>query len=182
MEVYVARQPVLDKDKKTYGYELLFRDGMSNAFPDIDGDTATSKLLSNTFFSIGIEKITGGKMALINFTEELLLKKLPLMFPSDKIMVEVLEDVEPGEEVVRACKEIAGKGYEVALDDFFYRADLDPLLNLAKVIKIDFMATSMDEIKPPSGCSSTILHAPDFNDTFHNVTLGFSQEIYSSSQ
>ncbi|MCP4577535.1 MAG: HDOD domain-containing protein [Deltaproteobacteria bacterium] len=147
MEVYVARQPVLDKNKKTYGYELLFRDGMSNAFPDIGGDTATSKVLSNTFFSIGIEKITGGKKALINFTEDLLLKKLPLMFPPEKIMVEVLEDVEPGKEVINACKEIAEKGYEVALDDFFYKADLDPLIALARVIKIDFMATPMDEIR-----------------------------------
>ena len=81
MEVYVARQPVLDRNKKTYGYELLFRGGMTNVFPGIDGDTATSKVLSNSFFSIGIEQVTGGKKALINFTEELLIKKIPLMFP-----------------------------------------------------------------------------------------------------
>jgi len=61
MEVYVARQPVLDRSKNTIGYELLFRGGMTNAFPDIDGDTATSKLLSNSFFSIGMDQITGGK-------------------------------------------------------------------------------------------------------------------------
>lgn len=147
MEVYVARQPVLDRSKNTIGYELLFRGGMTNAFPDIDGDTATSKLLSNSFFSIGIEQITGGKKALINFTQELLIKKLPLMFPREKIMVEVLEDVEPDKEVIDACKEIAKKGYDIALDDFFYKPELEPLIALAKVIKLDFMAASIDEIK-----------------------------------
>ena len=68
MEVYVARQPIFDKDKKIYGYELLFRDSMSNYFPDIDGDTATSKLLSNSFLTIGIEDIIGKGFAFINFT------------------------------------------------------------------------------------------------------------------
>ena len=113
MEVYVARQPVLDRNKKTYGYELLFREDMTNVFPGIDGDTATSKVLSDSFFSIGIEQITGGKKALINFTEELLIKKIPLMFPHEKVMVEVLEEVQPKKEVVIA-RQLAmyfAKGY-----------------------------------------------------------------------
>ncbi len=147
MEIYVARQPVLDRNKNTYGYELLFRDGMTNAFPDIDGDEATSKILSNSFFSIGIEKITGGKKAFINFTEKLLIHKLPLMFPNDKIIVEVLEDVKPRKEVIKACKKIVEKGYDLALDDFFYQPDLEPLISMSKIIKMDFMATSIDEIK-----------------------------------
>jgi EAL and modified HD-GYP domain-containing signal transduction protein len=61
MEIYIARQPIFKRNKKLYGYELLFRGGMSNAFPDIDGDTAPSKLLSNNFFSIGINQLTGGR-------------------------------------------------------------------------------------------------------------------------
>ena len=95
MKVYVARQPIFKKNKKLYGYELLFRGGMSNAFPDIDGDTATSKLLSNSFLNIGIDQLTGGKVAFINFTQELLIKKIPMMFPIENMMVEILEDVSP---------------------------------------------------------------------------------------
>ena len=147
MEVYVARQPVLDKNKRTFGYELLFRGGMTNVFPEIDGDRATSELLSNSFFSIGIEKITGGKKALINFTEELLIRRLPLMFPRDKIMVEVLEDVEPGREVIEACRELVEKGYKMVLDDFFYKPELEPLIALAKIIKVDFIAMPLSEIR-----------------------------------
>ncbi len=147
MDIYVARQPVLDHNKKTCGYELLFRDGLSNAFPEIDGDTATSKLLSNSFFSIGMEQITGGKKAWINFTEKMLTAKIPLMFPSKKITIEVLEDVEAAPEVVHACREFATQDYDVALDDFVYRNDLVPLISLANTIKIDFMATSVEEIR-----------------------------------
>ncbi|SPD76441.1 putative EAL and modified HD-GYP domain-containing signal transduction protein [uncultured Desulfobacterium sp.] len=147
MEVYVARQPILGKNRTTYGYELLFRGGMTNAFPDIDGDTATSSVLSNSFFSIGMEQIIGGKKALINFTQELLVKKVPMIFPNKKIVVEVLEDVEPAEDVIAACKRIKDGGFDLALDDFFYKSGMEPLIELAKIIKIDFMATPIDEIR-----------------------------------
>ena len=147
MEIYVARQPVFNKNKRLYGYELLFRDGLSNAFPDIDGDTATSKLLSNSFFSIGMNQLTSGKTAFINFPQSLLLKKIPMMFPSEKMIVEVLEDVDPTEQVISACNDIAKAGYSLALDDFVFKNEMQPLIELADIIKIDFMLTPIDEIQ-----------------------------------
>jgi c-di-GMP-related signal transduction protein len=147
MEVYVARQPIFNKNKKLYGYELLFRDGLSNVFPDIDGDTATSQLLSNSFFSIGMNQLTSGKTAFINFPQSLLLKKIPMMFPSEKMMVEILEDVDPNEQVINACTDIAEAGYSLALDDFVFKNELQPLIELADIIKIDFMLTPIDEIQ-----------------------------------
>ena len=146
MEVFVARQPIFDRNMKIFGYELLFRDSMSNVFPEIDGDTATSKLLANSFFAIGMNHITRGKKAFVNFTQELLVKKVPLMFPADDIIVEILEDVEPEEHVVNACQEIARNGYKMALDDFFYRADLLPLIALAEVIKFDLRLTPLEQV------------------------------------
>ena len=146
MEVYVARQPIFNAEKELFGYELLFREGMSNYFPDIDGSTATSHVLYNSFFTIGIDKIIGDNTAFINFTEDLLLKKLPLMFPPEKVVVEVLENVEPKDEVVAACKEIADQGYHLALDDFFYNKELESLIALANIIKFDFQATSFEKV------------------------------------
>ena len=146
MEIYVARQPIFKKNKKVLGYELLFREGMDNVFPDIDGDTATSKLLSNTFFSIGIEKITGNNLAFINFTEDLLMKHVPSMFPKDHVVVELLEHVRPVEEVVEACKGLKSKGYQIALDDFSYSAEMAPLIELADIIKLDFRGTPPNDI------------------------------------
>ena len=110
MEVYVARQPIFKKNKTIFGYELLFRGDMSNYFPEINQDTATSNLLSNSFLNMGIESITGRKTAFINFTENLLLRKLPLLFPREKLVVEILEDVEPTLDVIDVCKEIHRKG------------------------------------------------------------------------
>lgn len=147
MDVFVARQPIFNRDKNIYGYELLFREGTANFFTGIDGNTATSKVLSNTFFTIGIEQLTGNHLAFINFTQDLLLQYIPRLFPREKLVIEVLEDIKPDEEIVNACKTLSQKGYQIALDDFLYRPDMKDLIALADIIKFDFRATKPDEIK-----------------------------------
>src|SRR5208283_1617606 len=147
MDVYVARQPILDRKKSLFAYELLFRDGLANYMPNIDGDTATSKLLSSSFLTIGIDKITFGKRAFVNFTQNLLETDIPLMFPKETTVVEILEDVNPTALVTEACRKLSAKGYSLALDDFVFKLELTPLIELADIIKIDFRATSYSEIK-----------------------------------
>ncbi|MBA3008394.1 MAG: HDOD domain-containing protein [Desulfocapsa sp.] len=146
MDVFVARQPIFNRHRRIFAYELLFRDGNSNAFPGIDGDEATSSLLSSSFFTVGIEQIASGHRAFINFTEEMLLRGVPSMFPARSIVVEILEDVAPSEEVIAACSTLVSKGYMLALDDFIYSRDRIPLLELVKIIKVDFMQSSNEQI------------------------------------
>lgn len=146
MDAFVARQPIFHASKKLFAYELLFRTGMSNAFPGIDGGTATSSLLSSSFFTVGIERISGGKLVFINFTEELLRRGVPTLFPKSEIVVEILEDVEPTEEVIEACRDLQQKGYLLALDDFVFRDNLQPLIDMARIIKIDFRLTPLEEV------------------------------------
>jgi EAL and modified HD-GYP domain-containing signal transduction protein len=120
---------------------------MSNAFPDIDGETATSSLLSSSFFTVGIEKISGEKKVFINFTEQLLIKGTAEMFPAGKVVVEILEDVPATDEIVNCCLQLAQTGYMLALDDFVYDKNLQPLIEIADIIKIDFRLTPMTRIK-----------------------------------
>lgn len=146
MDVFVARQPIFDRNKTLYAYELLFRTGLSNSFPDIDEEIATTSLLSSSFFTVGIDKVTAGKIAFINFTEELIEKGTPQLFCSGKMMVEILENVAPSKEVIASCKELKEQGYEIALDDFVYDKKFDDLLYLSDIIKIDFRTTSQEKI------------------------------------
>ncbi|MGD8845240.1 MAG: HDOD domain-containing protein [Desulfobacteraceae bacterium] len=146
MAAYVARQPIFDHRKKISGYELLFRDRMAKYNPSVDGDVATSTVLSNSYFSIGMESLVGDKRSFINFTQSLLLQKLPLLLPTQSTVIEILEDVNPTEELVTACQEMAKQGYHFALDDFIYTPKLQPLIELANIIKFDFRLSSMDEI------------------------------------
>ena len=151
MDAYIARQPILDRKKTLFAYELLFRDGLSNYFPQVDGDTATSKVLSSSFLTIGIERITGGKRAFINFTQNLLLTDIPSMFPPESTVVEILEDVKPDQAVIESCSKLSKAGYYLALDDFIFKPGMQALIKLADIIKIDFRLMPMDEIKKIAG-------------------------------
>jgi EAL and modified HD-GYP domain-containing signal transduction protein len=147
MDAYVARQPIFDHCRKIAGYELLFRDQLAQYDPGIDGDMATSTVLSNSYFSIGMENLVGDKRSFINFTESLLVQKFPLLLPNDSTVIEILEDVNPTPALIGACQEMARQGYTFALDDFVYTPELQPLIALADIIKFDFQLSSLDEIQ-----------------------------------
>jgi EAL and modified HD-GYP domain-containing signal transduction protein len=147
MDVHVARQPILLRDQRLFGYELLFRGGATNAFPGIDGDTATSSVLTDSFLTIGMDRLAGNKPVFINFTRELLLKKIPTLFPPKKLVVEILEDLQPDPDLIDACRQITAAGYQMVLDDFVYRPELEPFMALASIIKIDVRISEMLQIK-----------------------------------
>jgi EAL and modified HD-GYP domain-containing signal transduction protein len=147
MDAYVARQPIFAKNKTIYAYELLFRDGTANFVTDIDGDVATATVMSNSVLAIGIESILGDKKAFINFTQNLLVKKVPLLLPKETTVVEILEDVTPEADLLKACAEMANQGYLLALDDFEFSPELLPLIELAHIIKFDFRLTPLSEIE-----------------------------------
>jgi c-di-GMP-related signal transduction protein len=147
MDVFIARQPILDKQLKTFGYELLFRDSIDNFFPEIDGDTASSGVISNSFLCIGIEKLTGGKKAFINFTRNLLLKQVPCLFSPKILFSELLETIEPDEDLLAALIQMDQKGCHFALDDFIFHEKSEPLIRFANIIKIDIRQTPLKEAK-----------------------------------
>jgi EAL and modified HD-GYP domain-containing signal transduction protein len=158
MDVFIARQPIFDRHKRIYAYELLFREDMSNVFPNVDGNIATSRLLSTAFFTVGVEKFVGDKRAFINFTEELLLSGAASVFTCRKITIEVLENVNPSPEVTEACFQLIKEGFHLALDDFVFSEEWLPLVKVAKIIKIDFqdlkenqIRSCIEKIKPYEG-------------------------------
>lgn len=148
MEVFVARQPVFTAKKKVFGYELLFRHSLENVFPDIDGNTATSSVLSTTFFSFGLHEILAGKPGLINFTRDLILQRTPLIFPKEVIIIEVLENIEPEPEILEALREFKHQGFRIALDDFVYDPKFEAMISLCSMIKFDLMATPLNTLGP----------------------------------
>jgi c-di-GMP-related signal transduction protein len=145
MQVFVARQPILDRLKKTYAYELLFRDGPVNRYTGSDPDQASRSVINTSFFVLGIEAITGGKPAFVNFTRNALLDGYATVLPTKLLVVEVLEDITPDKEVIEACRAIRKAGNLIALDDVVYGKVPMELLPLAHIVKVDFALNSPQE-------------------------------------
>ncbi len=146
MEVFVARQPIFDRSRDLVAYELLFRaDGIRNEFNGADAGRATTEVIANTLLSIGWENILCGKRAFINFDRSALMGGLHSALPRESTVLEILESVTPDEELVAACQELNRQGYAFALDDYVDDPRYEPLLQIAKVIKVDIRTTSREE-------------------------------------
>ncbi len=141
MEVLLARQPILDRARQVVAYELLFRsaDWAPELRPEGQaGNIATSQVLLNAFEELDIAAVVGDRSAYVNFTRDLILSPPP--FDKQRIVIEVLEDVEVDVRLLNKISELRSQGYTIALDDFVFRPELAPLVNLAHVIKLDTRA------------------------------------------
>ena len=145
-DIFIGRQPIYDRNLNVYAYELLFRSGLDNSAMFADGDRATSHVINNAFLEFGLEKLVGRHHAFINLTRNFLTGDWQLPFPRDRVVLEVLEDIEPDADVIAAVRELRGSGHTLALDDFIYHDKLRPLIEHADIIKIDLMAVPEGEL------------------------------------
>ena len=142
VDVFVARQPIFDSESQVLGYELLFRNGVENFFQGTDPDAATLDVIGNSFWEIGLDDLTDGKQGFINFTQNLLVQEIASVLPADQIVIEILEDVQPEPKVIAACRRLREAGFTLAIDDMILDRSDSPFLDLAHIVKVDFMATT----------------------------------------
>jgi c-di-GMP-related signal transduction protein len=141
---FVARQPILTKDEKVFGYELLFRDGIEDYFCPKDVEAA-SKVMLDSSLIMGLDVLCNGGRAFVNCTRDMLLKDYVTILPSSHTVVEILESVEPDDLVMAACQRLKEGGYMIALDDFAMDDKREPLTNIADIIKVDVQSTTPEE-------------------------------------
>jgi c-di-GMP-related signal transduction protein len=141
---FVARQPILTKDEKVFGYELLFRDGVESYFCPDDPEAASRSTL-DTSLLMGLDVLCNGSRAFVNCTRDMLLKDYVTLLPSSQVVVEILESVEPDDLVMAACQRLKEAGYMIALDDFGVNDKREPLTDIADIIKVDVRATTSEE-------------------------------------
>jgi len=141
---YLARQPILNRERELFGYELLFRNGIQNSCEGLDLEMASTSVL-DTSFLIGLEKISAGHPMFFNCPREFLIRDYVSLFPPKSIVVEILETIHPDEEIIEACKRLKERGYRIALDDFVDSPKWAPLVALADIIKVDFRLTGITE-------------------------------------
>jgi EAL and modified HD-GYP domain-containing signal transduction protein len=135
----IARQPILNREGRRAGYELLYR---GDRLGECDADTAaTARVLVEALGSIGASEISGSSSLFVNFGSALLNETaLFSMLSPDDVIIEVLESAEPSSQLLVSIAALKAKGFRVALDDFIYTPKLEPLLDLADFVKIDVLA------------------------------------------
>jgi EAL and modified HD-GYP domain-containing signal transduction protein len=101
----------------------------------------TADVLVRSALDVGLTSLVGSKLAFVNATRAFLVGEHEVPFPARQTVVEVLEDVAHDDpEVVAGCRRLVRRGYTLALDDYIWEGDDDPLLELVSIVKLDVLA------------------------------------------
>jgi EAL and modified HD-GYP domain-containing signal transduction protein len=143
-DVLVARQPVLDARLNVAGYELLFRTAGATRAHVTEHERATSQVIVDAIGEIGLDRLVGGQRAYVNVSRDLLLAVRPLPLPADRVVLELLEGQRVDAELIAVARDLVAAGFTLALDDFIYEPALEPLLDIAHIVKLDVLALGRD--------------------------------------
>lgn len=146
-DILMARQPIYDQHLNVVAYELLYRskDSLQNNMID-DGNSATSHVLLNNYTSV----YQSGKLtklpAFINLTKEMVKSDHIPELSRQHIVLEILEGMEVDDELISGVQRFVDEGYRVALDDFIYSPEFDPIIRMAHIVKLDILEMTDEEL------------------------------------
>ena len=141
---FLARQPILSRDRKFFAYEILSRYGPENYCSPAPGSPVAEKAMDELFL-MGVRTITEGLPAFMNCTRDFLLQDYLTLMPRELVVGEILETVTPDSQVLAACSHMKKLGYRLALDDFCDVPEAHRLLDVADFVKVDVLLTSFSE-------------------------------------
>ncbi len=145
MFAFIARQPILDRDKDVFGYELLFRDGKSGTYPSHDSDKA--RYIAEHFHTLGLDDICGEKTSFINFQSETLISGLPTALNPDTVVIELSDYPMQQTALVDACKHVKQLGFKLAIDDPAMISGQHSIFPLIDILKVDVTKANYDIIE-----------------------------------
>ncbi len=140
-EVFIGRQPILDRDQGLAGYELLFRATKENsALVDSEtaATTATADVVCKAFAELGLSNVFGQVRAFVNVDALFLESDLVELLPRDVVVLETNVAAFSDPALLPRCQELKARGYAFSLSGV---TDVDdrlwPLVDLATWLKIN---------------------------------------------
>jgi len=137
--VAVARQPILDRTGSLLGYELLFREPNSETAGVLDDRAATSTVILDGLFDIGLFDLVGDSVAYVNVSRDFLLSVRPPPLPARRVVLELLEDQIVDDALLGVLEDLVAEGFTIALDDFRLTPATERLIRYASIIKVDVL-------------------------------------------
>ncbi|WP_086481004.1 EAL and HDOD domain-containing protein [Oceanospirillum sanctuarii] len=145
---FLARQAIADRDLNLVGYELLYRRNQSATTADVqDHLQASARVYSTALLDLGVGQLGSGLPVSLNVPQFWL--EQDELFPTvtSKVVLEVLEQVQPTKQVIEALQRLRRKGYTIALDDFVLTEGNQALIQCAQWIKLDTHDYSQEELE-----------------------------------
>lgn len=135
----MARQPIFDRRGRVAGYELLYRGGDHGDASGADALERTGRSME-ALVELGLERLVGDALAFLNIDFDFIDCPLFDALPSERLVLEILEDTEPTELNLERVRNLKLRGYVMALDDYAFQPHLEPFLEHAHIVKLECSA------------------------------------------
>jgi c-di-GMP-related signal transduction protein len=148
MEVFVSAQPIFNHRKKTFAYELSYKTPAR-----MDDESNASQLMITAFTGIGLDRLTGGKPAIISLTKEHIINEAATLFPPAKLIVEITEDLSNDVLALSKLKMLKKSGYLIIMHQSLFINTHPDQASLTDIIRLDFnthikpVSTTLKKIK-----------------------------------
>jgi EAL and modified HD-GYP domain-containing signal transduction protein len=146
-DIFLGRQPILDRDQRIVAYELLFRSADTDTAGVTDDMQATASVIQHAFGEMGVQAVLGSQLGFINVSADMLLSDLVELLPRERVVLELLETIIVTDAVVERCRVLKQQGFTLALDDFVFADSHRPLLALVDIVKVDLLQHDRSELQ-----------------------------------
>ncbi|MEZ5250603.1 MAG: hypothetical protein R2713_15745 [Ilumatobacteraceae bacterium] len=160
--IYIGRQPVFDRHRKTVAYQLMHRGTSDAPAPggvDVSEET-TQELVEHTLLQWGVDQLLHGKPGYVHVDAVFLGKGLHRTLPPNQVVLEIRGDIDPDGILYVHALEAKAAGYRLALchvADRQHHTAVD-LLALADVVKVD--VTAVPEVELAAAVAALRVQAP----------------------
>lgn len=140
----LARRPILDLHGRVHAFKLLFR---GETGPGEDGERALMETAAR--FKLEkpseLKKLTGRLTAFMHWAGRAPGAQPEQVLPANLTVLELSGREEPSPGLIDLCQKLRALGFRLALGDFTWRKEFEPLMELADYIKVDFGRTGQQE-------------------------------------
>lgn len=144
---FLGRQPILDRGQNIMGFELLFRLSDCLTANVTDYLHASASVIVDAMTGFGFDEVLGRHKGFINVNYDILMSESLELLPKDRVIIELLEMIEPTPEVVNRCRELNLNGFSLALDDHCYSKEYESLYAIVDIIKVDILQTPAPQLQ-----------------------------------
>jgi c-di-GMP-related signal transduction protein len=153
-ELFLWRQPILDRGQNLAAYELLFRSGRFDGakIGNDDDVVASHTVIHHAFTELGVEAVLGKHPGYINLNAALLMSDVIELLPRAKVVLEILETVTVNSALINRCIDLKQMGFTLALDDFVgHEREFTDLLDVVDIVKVDVRRLTPEALQNVTG-------------------------------
>ena len=137
--IYLARQPILDRQQRIVAYELLYRSGTSDRADIVDSLEASARVISYAFSDLGIGAALGRSDCYININSEMLMSSVIELLPRGNVTLELVDLSDISDSFIKRCQQLRSEGVKLALGDYTAGCGAAKLLPFVDAVEISLV-------------------------------------------